>query len=305
MKKHNPLAVLILIAANLAVGCLTGIALGALTGIRGFNWMILITIPLFLLLFPNLTNLFVFPIARKTMEKNLAKQHFGKTTTFINTDLWSLRKMLCIDEDTGRVAYVSVTNPFKFQMVHATELNKITTAYMVGPFGGTRYVYFEFCHGNTRFRFPTFRTRTMWFVSSTHVQDAIATGENICNLLLRFNPSGADFSKNNDIPFSKTGLKGFIFAFISIYFAIAAVLSEFYISTMAGLDPLSFSGIPAYAITFAGAAFAVTGIVLGIKALRGASAAPVRGRGFAKTAVIMSSIVLAILLLSLVLFIRG
>ena len=145
----------------------------------------------------------------------------------------------------------------------------------------------------------------MWFVSSTHVQDAIATGENICNLLLRFNPSGADFSKNNDIPFSKTGLKGFIFAFISIYFAIAAVLSEFYISTMAGLDPLSVSGIPAYAITFAGAAFAVTGLVLGIKVLRGASAAPVRGHGFAKTAVIMSSIVLAILLLSLVLFIRG
>lgn len=144
----------------------------------------------------------------------------------------------------------------------------------------------------------------MWTVSSTRVQNALATGDRIGNLLLKFNPNVKDLTKDPDMPFSKTGLWGFILAFISIYFAIAALIVEFFINmARAGLNRTS--EIPFYALSFAGIALAAAGLILGIKVLKDASKSPVRGSGFAKTAIVMGSIVLIILVWIVIAFIFG
>ena len=305
MKRHNAAAILLIIAGNLAAGVLLGILMGFLLRVQGFNWCLFITVPLMMMFFTDLPNLIVFPFAKKKMDKYLKEQNFGTTTTFICRGFMTFRSMLCIDEDTGRIAYISVTNPFKVQMAEARELSKFRSTYARGPFGGTRHAFFEFYQGKNRLRFTTFRSpRSMWTVSSTRVQNALATGDRIGNLLLKFNPNVKDLTKDPDMPFSKTGLWGFILAFISIYFAIAALISEFFINmARAGLNRTS--EIPFYALSFAGIALAAAGLILGIKVLKDASKSPVRGSGFAKTAIVMGSIVLIILVWIVIAFIFG
>lgn len=215
--------------------------------------------------------------------------------------------MLCIDEETGRVAYTSALNPFKFQMVDAKELSKVRTGYDRGPFGGTRYVYFEFFHGNNRFRIPTFSTRSMYFTESRQVQDAIATGENICNLILKFNPQGrltADKINNREMPFIKIGIPATVFASVSIFVAVIAMIIEVYISSIEGWKDDMRYGMTAFALVFIALALSVTGLLLGIRGLKTAVAeGPARGLGFSKVATVMSSIVIAVLLLTFALFV--
>lgn len=303
MKKHNIAVILILIALNLAVGFLLGAVIGYFIGDPVLNWCHIIIIPFLLMGFPDLTNLIVFPFSKRTMAKNLEKENFGKTTTLVTHGVWVLKSMLCIDEDTGRVAYVPVTNPFKFQMVNATELSKIRTSHVKGPFGaGARSVFLEFYQGNKKFRFYIFRTRRItWELSSNRVKNAYATGNRICDLLLKFNPNGNDFTINRNIPFSKLGLRGFILSFISIYVTVAALTYRSLISVSNG-EKLPKLYVPFFALSFIGAVLAILGLVLGIKVLKDASGSPVRGRGFAKTAIIMSSIILIIQLLLLVFY---
>ena len=168
-------------------------------------------------------------------------------------------------------------------------------------------MFFEFYHGNNRLRFPTFRTgRQTWLISSARVQNAIATGENICSLLLRFNPGGNDFTVNRNAPFSKTALWGFFFSFVSVFLAVVTMISELYLSSVySGLEQKAANGMAAYVLAFLAAAPAVTGLVLGANVLRKSSVSPVRGIGFARTSVIMSSVVLALLLLTMALYLFG
>lgn len=307
MKRNSAVTILLMIVICLVIAILSAYLAAWIFHIEGDNFFLAITIPAVFLFFVHLTNLFMFPIARNTMKKGTASNNFGRTTTFINRSQWRIRTMLCIDEETGRVAYTSALNPFKFQMADAKELSKVRTGYDRGPFGGTRYVYFEFFHGNNRFRIPTFSTRSMYFTESRQVQDAIATGENICNLILKFNPQGrltADKINNREMPFIKIGIPATVFASVSIFVAVIAMIIEVYISSIEGWKDDMRYGMTAFALVFIALALSVTGLLLGIRGLKTAAAeGPVRGLGFSKAATVMSSIVIAVLLLTFALFV--
>ena len=300
MKKNNAFGIIILIAISLASGYLLGTVLGWIFGQTGFNLFHFISMYLFMLLFPKYVNLIVYPIAKNTMNKSIKKQNFGNTTTFTSNARYAFKSILCIDEDSGRVGYVSLSDPFRFQMADPGELSKIRSTVSAFGRGGKRFVFFEFYYGENRMCFPTYRVRNYCFVSENRVQEALDEGNRICNLLLRFNPGCNDFSINYDIPFSKTGLWGFILSFVSIYVTVAALLVLPY------SDSVPFVRyFPTYVLFFIAAIMAITGLVLGIKVLKDASVSPVRGKGFAKTSVIMSSILLVILICSFIMLMKG
>ena len=159
MKKTSPAVVLMLIAVYLAAGVLLGILMGMLLHIKGGNWCFTITVPVIFMCFIELTNLIMFPIAKRTMNKGLKANNFGRTFTYVNKRVRRIRVMLCIDEENGRVALTSALNPFKFQMVDARELTKIRSCHDFWLPKGTRCVFFEFYHVNNRIRIPTYTVR--------------------------------------------------------------------------------------------------------------------------------------------------
>ena len=60
-----------------ASGYLLGTVLGWIFDLTGFNWTLLLTVPFSMMLFTDLVNLIVYPIARSTMNKNIKKHNFG------------------------------------------------------------------------------------------------------------------------------------------------------------------------------------------------------------------------------------
>ena len=75
------------------------------------------------------------------------------------------------------MAYVSVHNPFRFQAADVKDLTDVSSGYVEGPFGGTRYVYYQFVYKNKRMRIPTFTAKNMHLLSATIVKDAISKAE--------------------------------------------------------------------------------------------------------------------------------
>ena len=304
MKKNNPFGIIILIAISVAFGYLLGTVLGWILGMKGFNVTLLIIVPLSAYCFCDFANLVIYPIAKSTMNRNIKKHNFGKTTTYVSRANYTLKSILCIDEETGRVGYVSLSDPFRFQIANPGELSKIRSTVSAFAQGGRRFVFFEFYYGENKMRFPTYRVRSAYSISSDRIQQALDEGNRICNLLLRFNPGGDDFSINRNIPFSKTGLWGFLLSFISIYVTVAAFAYEA-TSDVSHTENTQFvEFLPVYALNFIAASLAIAGFVLGVITLKNASVSPVRGKGFAKTSVIMSPIALIILILALTAFIR-
>lgn len=307
MKRNSVPTIILLTAIYLAAGILLGNLAGWLLNLKGVITILLLEV--IFIGFAHLTNLFMFPIAKRTMEKGVKANNFGKTTTLFSDGTHRIKSMLCIDEETGRVAYTSALNPFKFQMAEAKELSKVRSGYARAPLGGTRYVYFEFYHGNNRMRIPTLATaRLVYFVQSREVQEALAAGENFGNLILKFNPKACltdDKINNRVMPFIKIGIPATICAGLSIFVAVVSMCGEIYISSLNGWkDDLLNNGMFAFVTVFIALALAVTGLILGIKGLKqAASDGPVRGLGFSKAATIISSIVIAVLLLTFALFI--
>lgn len=296
MRNANPLVVILLILGYLAAGLGLGALFGSLFGQTGFNNVFYyIIIPFIFIFFIDLTNLILFPVANITMNRNLEKEEFGEVTTYVCKNSWSLRKIICIENSTGRVAYVTVLDPFNFQTADARDLSKISSRYMPGPFGGTRYVFFEFYYKDKRFRFPTFTSRRMWMTTSSTVQNAIAAGDRIRDLLLKFQPGGAEVKPEEDRHFDKNGIRGFIFACVSIYMWVFALAARPFV--LAGYGAVS------YILLAAGLAFDLAGIILGAKCLKAARIKSIRGLGFAKGAVVMGSIMTAIQVLMVFLFI--
>jgi len=307
MKRNSVPTIILLTAIYLAAGILLGNLAGWLLNLKGVITILLLEV--IFIGFAPLTNLFMFPVAKRTMEKGVKANNFGKTTTLFSNGTHRIKSMLCIDEETGRVAYTSALNPFKFQMAEAKELSKVRSGYARAPLGGTRYVYFEFYHGNNRMRIPTLATaRLVYFVQSRQVQEALAAGENFGNLILKFNPKACltdDKINNRVMPFIKIGIPATICAGLSIFVAVVSMCGEIYISSLNGWkDDLLNNGMFAFVTVFIALALAVTGLILGIKGLKqAASDGPVRGLGFSKAATIISSIVIAVLLLTFALFI--
>ena len=150
------------------------------------RWMPL-TLPVTAIIyFLCLSNPITGVIAKKTMKKHSEEQYFGKAETLINSGIGTVGTILRIDGRTGKVAYVSYQNPFKFQMAHAEELTNVVSGYIHGPFGTTRYVYFQFNYKGKRTRVPTFTSGNNTMVTSGLVKEGIAKADRLRDIVLRF-----------------------------------------------------------------------------------------------------------------------
>ena len=188
MKKYSAVYIWkqILIFVGLSVGL--GIALPFLTHMKNPKSSAIGCTVIFLFLFG------MFPLfaandysrkrAKKTMKKGAEEQHFDKCSTFTADAAHTLGQILKVDMQTGRIAYVSYQNPKQFQTAHARDLTNITSSYVRGPFGGTRYVYFEFYYKNKRVRLATFTSRSMYSLKSRQVLEAISKADMFRDILL-------------------------------------------------------------------------------------------------------------------------
>lgn len=129
------------------------------------------------------SNSFGGRIAKKTMERGTQEAGFGVYSTFTSDGSGTIGSVLRIDENTGRIGYVSYQNPYEFQLVLAKDITKIKSSYIKGPFGGTSYVYFEFYYNNKRTRIPTFTSNSQFHVQSEEVLNGISKADAFCEIL--------------------------------------------------------------------------------------------------------------------------
>lgn len=73
-------------------------------------------------------------IIEKTMDRESGELGFRNYSTFHSDN-----SIIRVEEDTGRIAYVSKWNPFHIQTASAAELSDIKTDYIRAPLGGTTY----------------------------------------------------------------------------------------------------------------------------------------------------------------------
>ena len=304
MKKYNALVFIIYFVCFIAAACLIGIVAGRLVGVTGINNVFLIlSLGSCWIFFVDIANLILFPIAKHTMKKNMEEENFGRTAELVSDGIYSLKTMLCIDEDSGRIAYVSPFNPYSFQTAHAGDLTKVRSAYSRGPFGGTRIVFFEFYYNGKRSRFPIFRSRHTWALSSSRVQNAIARGDEICRIINRFQPPlepvVRSSSPRSKVPLAKSGITGLVLAFVSLDLNAALMLYYLMYSPAIAMQDEPFKTL-SFLVFLPGAGLAIAGLILAIKALVSASKTPMRGKGFAIAALVLSSVVLVLLILVLI-----
>ena len=179
MKKYGIGFILIEIAVMLLISCIPTVFVFLYTDpVKN------LTIPSFIvflflafILHTILANRILFPIAKKTIENKSEKEGFVISDTFYNRQSNSCASVLSIDEVHGKIAYVSVHNPFKFQTADVNDLTDVRSGYIKGPFDGTRYVYYQFTYNDRRIRIPTFTARSMHFLTATVVQDAITKAD--------------------------------------------------------------------------------------------------------------------------------
>ena len=303
MRKYNPLVVIIYTAFFLGVIGWFGFIADELIGVLGHFFLIILLLSCWVI-YLDVANWILYPIAKRNLEKNLREQNFTMTRTFETRGLWNMHSMLCIEESTGRVAYTSTFNPFKFQMIHASELRHVQSAYSRGPFGGTRYVFLQFYYNNKRFRFPTFVSRVMMSLSARSVQEALAEGEELANLLRRFTPPSvlAEESRprahRSYVPFAKGGIIGFIFAFIALDINAVVNLLFFMYSSVIAIQDQPYR-LMTFVVFLPGILLAVVGLILAISSLIQASKTPMRGKGFAIAATALNAVQLAGLAISL------
>ena len=305
MRKINPLVLIVYTVCFVGAAYLIGYGADMLTGMKGGLFRVLAVLACWII-YLDTANLIFYPIAKRILEKNLGKLNFGMTRTFETIGPWSMHSMLCIEEATGRVALASTFNPFKFQMVHASELSHVRSAYSRAPFGGTRYVFLQFYHGKRRFRFPTFTSRVPFLLSSKQVQESIAAADELADLIKRFMPAQvlAEESKpaapRSKAPLAKGGIAGFILAFIAYDInAMLVWMYSIYLGPLAMQD--DFFKMLSYLVFLPGIILAVVGLILAISSLVKASKTPMRGKGFAIAAIVINAVhvvSLAIMLLS-------
>lgn len=186
MKKYNALVIILSILFVMALAFLIGVVITLIVGKEGLLalWVILTTFSAWAF-YPMYMNPMMILFAKRTMKKHSEEEGFGKPYIYTNKNTGTCGCILAIDESSGRVAYVSALNPFQFQMCHANDLTDLQSSYIKGPFGGTRYVYFTFCYKNKRIKIPTFTSRNMFSVGSSLVQDGLAKGQKICDMISR------------------------------------------------------------------------------------------------------------------------
>ncbi len=162
------------IAIIVAVSLIPAIVVAMFTDNSLWVLALIVMLEIVLIIYLNGSPKWLFSLAKKTMDKHLEEEGFVSTRTFYNKEATSCPSILVIDETHAKIAYVSGHNPTKFQVADAKDLTDVKSSYMEGPFGGTRYVYYQFRYKNKRTRIPTFTSRRMHFISATIVQKAIA-----------------------------------------------------------------------------------------------------------------------------------
>lgn len=206
MKKYSIGFILIEIVVMLAISCIPTIFVFLYTDPEKN-----LTIPSFIvflflafILYTSLANRILFPIAKKTMENRSEKEGFVISDTFYNRQSNSCASVLSIDEVHGKIAYVSVHNPFKFQTADVKDLTDVSSGYVEGPFGGTRYVYYQFAYKNIRMRIPTFTARSMYFLTANVVQTAIAKADSFRDSILELQQKQMEEKRSKEVPFPFT-----------------------------------------------------------------------------------------------------
>ena len=187
MKRIDAKFLVVQVLILLVVSMLIGVVISLVTGgenpiVEGYR-----TMPLFFffvaLMYVGFGNGITGVIAEKTMEKNARKENFERSSTFVTDGSFTIGSIVKIDEDTGRVAYVSYQNPFEFQLTHARLLTNIKSDYIKSPLGGTSYVYFEFYYKDKRVRIPTFTASNVYSLQSEAVREGISKADAFCDLL--------------------------------------------------------------------------------------------------------------------------
>lgn len=199
MKKYSVGFILIEILVMLVISIIPTVVVGLCTD-PDKN----LTIPAFIIflffsfiLHTALANRILFPIAKKTMEKCSDREEFVKSIVLYNRQPNSCASVLAIDEVHGKIAYVSVHNPFMFQTADVKNITDVSSGSSKGPLDGTRYVYYEFTYKNKRIRIPTFTARSMHFLTASVVQDAIAKADSFRDAVLKL-------QQKQNVPFPST-----------------------------------------------------------------------------------------------------
>ena len=189
MKKYSAWFLIIQMGTIWFISCIISIAIYAAIGVRNaIASGLILSIPVMITLgfiYVCLVNFITDPMAKKTMERGSKEHNFKRPVTLTNHDPFTLGSIIRIDEETGKVAYVSFQNPFTFQLVQAKDITNVKSGYLAGPFGTTRYVYFEFFYDNKRVRIPTFTSRRMEMVTSSWVTTGISKADAFRDALLR------------------------------------------------------------------------------------------------------------------------
>lgn len=184
MKKYSAAFILLEIAIMAVIGILPAVPV-LFTPRPEFAVLIVLMVwSIELMVFAECANKILFPRAQKTMDQHLAQEGFVSSHTFQNREKFSCGSILVIDEVHGRIAYVSVHNPFAVQTADVRELFDIRSGYTGNPFGGTRYVYYRFRYRNNRTMIPTFTAKNGRFVTDAKVQQAIAKADSFRDTIL-------------------------------------------------------------------------------------------------------------------------
>ena len=151
-----------------------------------------------------LANSILFSIARKTMEKKAEKEGFVRSQTFYNRQSNSCASILAIDDVNAKIAYVSVHDPFRFQIADVEDLTDVKSGYIKGPFDVTRYVYYQFTYKGRRIRIPTFTARSMHFLTASVVQDAITKADGFRDSVQGLQKKQMEEKRSKEVPFPST-----------------------------------------------------------------------------------------------------
>lgn len=189
MKKVNAKFILIffgfvLIPLSFIIGCIISAAMGGgsniLTGAKNMTPFLFFMLLLFTFFFGNSV---IGRIAKKTLNAGTAKENMQNFSTFVNEGSFTLGSVICIDENTGKIGYVSYLNPTEFQVLSAKEITDIKSSYVKGPLGGTSYVYFEFYYNKKRVRIPTFTSNNTYSLESSEVLEGVSKADTFAEIL--------------------------------------------------------------------------------------------------------------------------
>lgn len=206
MKKYSLGFILIEIAVMLVIACIPTVFVALYTDPKKNLTIPALIVFLFFafILHTAFANRILFPIAKQTMEKRSDKEGFVSSRVFYNRQSNSCASVLAIDEVHGKIGYVSVHNPFKFQTADVKELTDVKSDYIKGPFDGTRYVYYQFTYRNKRMRIPTFTAKNMHLMSATVVQNALAKANRFSDSVQELQKKQTENKKTSEVPFPST-----------------------------------------------------------------------------------------------------